>query len=117
MKAFPACPYCGSEEVGVSRLRDFREKLRSLRGVHFFRCRHCGRRYTDNLWRWRYLAHANCPRCGNMELRDWSEKYLYPPWYKRWLRYVGAREQRCEACRHNFVSFRARLRKKKSGSK
>jgi len=93
------------------------EKLRSVVGIQCLRCRKCGYRFTDHPWRLRYLIYAHCPKCRNMVLRNWSEKYFYPPWYKRWLRRIGAREQRCEACRYNFVSFRKRWKAKKNGPK
>jgi hypothetical protein len=53
-----------------------------------------------------------------MVLRDWHEKYHLPPARKRMLTYIGWRQQRCESCRHNFISLRPRWTpKKKNGSK
>ncbi len=51
-----------------------------------------------------------------MVLRDWSEKYYLPPFYKRALTYIGWKQQRCEICRVNFVSLRPRWNPKKRPS-
>lgn len=83
-----------------------------LFGFQMMRCRECGKRFPDRPWRWPHILYARCPRCQEMELRDWQEKYHYPPWHKRMLTNVGAREQRCEKCRYNFVSFRPRWKPK-----
>lgn len=54
------------------------------------------------------LFYAKCPKCHELDLRDWQEKYNYPAWYKRAMLFLGAKRQRCEQCRYNFVSFRPR---------
>lgn len=118
MKAIRPCPECGATEFRVSRFRDFGEWLQSWFGVHWMRCKKCGARYSDHPWRWSTLWYAKCPRCYEMELRDWQEKYHLPPWRVRILTSFGWKQQRCEACRYNFVSLRPRWKKpKKNGSK
>ncbi len=97
-----------------------RERLQRLAGFHWMRCRDCGTRFRDSIWRdGLFLFYAKCPKCTNLVLKDWEEKYYLPPRYKRLLLKLGAREQRCEPCRYNFVSFRPRWKgpAKENGSK
>lgn len=118
MKASRSCPKCGSGNVRVSRERGLGEWLKSLIGIQHVRCRGCGYRFTDYPWRKHYLLYAHCPKCANMKLKDWHERYHWPPAYKRALLLVGAQQHRCEHCRYNFVSFRRRWKApKKKGSK
>lgn len=118
MQSQHTCPKCGSGRVRMSKTRGFAEWLRAMFGVHMMRCRSCGIRFRKRTWELSLIWYARCPKCAGLELRNWSEKYYYPPWYKQILCLVGARQQRCEACRHNFVSFRPRWNpKKKNGSK
>jgi hypothetical protein len=99
-------------------MRGIGERFESWFGIQHLRCRECGYRYTDQPLRWPVLAHARCPKCANMVLRDWQEKYYLPPAPVRALTYIGWKQQRCESCRHNFVSLRPRWKlKKKNGSK
>jgi len=110
------CPHCDSPRIRVSR-----KKRRGITAVllclHTFRCDSCQRQFRGRTIQWRYVWYAKCPRCAGLELTNWEEKYYYPPWYKRALTHVGAREQRCDSCRYNFISFRPRWRAKESGSK
>jgi len=111
MKAYRSCPSCGSFNVRVSHHRNARELLQSFFGFQKMRCRECGKRFPDHAFHWPQILYARCPKCQEMELRDWQEKYYYPPRYKRLLTYVGARQQRCEKCRYNFISFRPRWKR------
>ena len=118
MKHHLKCPECGSPRVRLSRKQGVSQRLRALFGVHRFRCSHCGKRFEDRAWRFEFVWYAKCPRCAGLELRDWEEKYYYPPAFKRMLAYLGAQKQRCEACRYNFITFRPRWQgKKENGSK
>jgi C4-type Zn-finger protein len=91
--------------------------MRIFFGFHHVRCRDCGYRFTDHPWRWPHVLYARCPLCHGMILRNWTEKYNYPPWYRQIKILLGAKRQRCEACRHNFLSLRRRWSVKKNGSK
>ncbi len=118
MKATRPCPRCGSGSIRLSRHRNLLEKLGALLGFQMVRCRDCRARFADIYWRSELLLYAKCPRCHELELTDWQEKYNYPPWYQRAFLYVGARPHRCPGCRLNFVSFRRRWAPtKKYGSK
>ncbi len=112
-RAIRPCPRCGSENVRLSRTRSFAEKIRAFAGIQPVRCRDCSHRFSDYPWRWPDVYYARCPLCASMLLRDWTERYYYPPFYKRWLTYVGWKQQRCEICRVNFVSLRPRWNPKK----
>lgn len=91
--------------------------FRRLRGIHSLRCDHCGHQFDGSSLRWRYVWYAKCPSCAGLELTDWQEKYYFPPLHKRFLLYFGGKQQRCERCRYNFVSFRRRWKGKENGSK
>ena len=104
------CPQCGSGKVRFSRSRTPWEKLCTFIGYCRFRCKECGGRFSEGILWLPGMHFARCPRCLREDLSDWAEKYYYPPWYQQiWLK-VGAREQRCPACRVNFVSFLPRRR-------
>jgi len=111
-RAIRSCPRCGSDNVRTSRERGFLERVAALLGVQKVRCRACEHRYSDHPWRPPDVFYARCPACASMILRDWSEKYYLPPFYKRALTYIGWKQQRCEICRINFVSLRRRWRTK-----
>ena len=112
MKIF-ACPFCGSQRVRLSRRRGFGRWVRRLVCIRTLRCDACGRRFRSRTVRWRYILYAKCPHCAGLVLTNWQEKYHFPAWYSRSLIYLGWREQRCEDCRHNFVSLRPRFPQKK----
>jgi len=113
-----ACPRCGSQRVRISRKRGHWRWLRRLACIHTLRCDSCKLRFRSRTLRWRYMFYAKCPQCAGLELTDWQEKYYYPKAHLRALVYFGWRQQRCDSCRYNFVSFRPRWRpKKENGSK
>ena len=103
-----SCPSCGSRNLRYSRFRDRLERLRSLAGVRPLRCRDCRTRFTERTWRITSIRYARCPRCWRMDLSTWSEGDYYTPLLRRLALRLGARPWRCEYCRCNFVSFRAR---------
>ncbi len=113
------CPHCDSAQVRLAgRKSGWRSRLRRFSGLHHFRCNRCGKRFESRTIHREYVWYAKCPLCAGLELVDWQEKYYYPPFYKRMFVYVGGKEQRCGACRYNFVSFRPRWKgEKKNGPK
>jgi len=105
--AFVSCPQCGSKHLRVTRLRGFRQRLRSILGILPFRCRHCETRFTAGIWHLSGIRYACCPKCYRTELSTWSEQYYHPPWMVVAKLRLGATPYRCEYCRCNFASFRA----------
>jgi len=61
----------------------------------------------DSVWRFTEWMYSRCPRCYRMDLGTWELRYYSPPTLQLWAMNLGARRRRCEACRCNFVSFRA----------
>lgn len=106
-----ACPSCGARETRVSHRLTLLEHLKSLLGIDQMRCRRCKARWQTSVWfnsAWKY---ARCPRCYRQELTTWdTEQYNTAAWTSIKLG-IGARAQRCAACRCNFVSFRPRRSK------
>jgi hypothetical protein len=76
--------------------------------VRPLRCRDCRTRFTDRTWRLTSIRYARCPRCWRMDLSTWSEEDYYTPFLRRVALRLGGKPWRCEYCRCNFVSFRAR---------
>lgn len=80
-----------------------------LLGEYPFRCMQCGGRFWASIWMRSQLFAAKCPKCLRTDLLPWPEKYFRPTLWRRLQYTLGAHRYRCEACRHNFVSFRPRL--------
>jgi hypothetical protein len=98
-------------DVKMANRRGFGENLRGIFGWYPLRCRRCKTRWETSIWEggaWRY---ARCPRCYRQELTFWSETHYNPPVSVRFWLALGAKHIRCEACRHNFASFRPRKEK------
>ena len=75
------------------------------------RCRRCRHSWETSAWAnqaWRY---ARCPRCYRQDLSTWDTSYYNPDFSTGLLLALGARPQRCEACRCNFASYRPRRRR------
>jgi predicted Zn-ribbon and HTH transcriptional regulator len=104
------CPRCGSQRIRSAQNANVWESLRAFLGLGPVRCRDCESRFSEaRLWI-PGLIYARCPKCLRQDLSDWAEKYYYPSKLLRVLTYVGAKRQRCPACRVNFVSFFPRRR-------
>jgi DNA-directed RNA polymerase subunit RPC12/RpoP len=80
--------------------------LKMAIGTYPFRCLECNRRFWINIWLFKKLTYAKCPKCLGTELTSWPRKYYKLSVWKNLLMTFGARRYRCAACRHNFVSFR-----------
>lgn len=113
-KAFPSCPNCDSTNLKAARPKGWTDNLKNRMGLGPLLCLDCRHEFRLTLWRWDVIRYARCPRCANLNLADWHEKYYLPPRYKRALILLGANAHRCEACRLNFVSFRPRWRRRES---
>lgn len=90
----------------MSAARGLGEELLRMVGVYSVRCEDCGHRFRDNLWRFSDVIYAKCPKCYRTDLSTWMMRYYRPGFWTRVKNAVGGRRMRCEACRHNFVSFR-----------
>ena len=106
--AFSVCPECGSRNIRISKSRRFSERIRSVIGVFPFRCRQCDARFLAGIWSLPAFPYARCPKCLRLELSTWSEKHYHPPIGTTIKLRLGATPYRCDACRCNFASFRAR---------
>jgi hypothetical protein len=102
------CPSCGYTNIRSSKPRSIAERVANIFGMCHFRCYRCGRRFLRQVILLPNLRYARCPKCLRQDLTDWSEKYYYPGGLSNFWIWMGAGEQRCEPCRHNFVSFFAR---------
>jgi hypothetical protein len=103
----PVCPNCGSRFIRPASGTCFSERLKIWLGLWVADCEGCHNRFSNDF---ATLIYASCPRCYRDDLTDWAEEYYLPAWYRRMLVWVGARRQRCEECRVNFISFRPRRR-------
>jgi DNA-directed RNA polymerase subunit RPC12/RpoP len=103
-----ACPQCGSRDARTARARSFGDRLRQLIGVYNLVCKRCEARYQGSLWNPRLLRYARCPKCLRTTLSTWSEHYYIPSRWTIFKLRIGASPYRCEWCRCNFASFRAR---------
>lgn len=103
-----ACPNCGSRILRESHPRDFAEKAAKFWFVSPLRCVDCKTRFTARTFVFSDIRYARCPMCFRMDLNQWTGKNFQPPFLSRILLSLGARRWRCEYCRLNFVSFRAR---------
>jgi hypothetical protein len=87
------------------------ESLASLAGFQAARCHNCAHRYMAQPFGVTKLWWAKCPRCYRMDLSTWDPKYYHVGGWTALRLAIGARRWRCEACRCNFASFRARQTK------
>lgn len=102
------CPECGTRDIRTSRSSNLREWLLEFAGIYNLVCKRCETRFRDSIWKPGLLRYASCPRCMRTELSRWDESRYNPPFSTIfWLR-LGAKPYRCEFCRCNFASFRAR---------
>jgi hypothetical protein len=69
----------------------------------------CHARFWVSIWLFSKLPFAKCPKCLNVQLSHWPEKYFSPNVWRTLAIMFGARRYRCMPCRHNFVSFRPLL--------
>jgi predicted Zn-ribbon and HTH transcriptional regulator len=102
------CPNCGSRNLRYSRFRSFSERGWSWLGIRPLRCRDCRLRFIDRTWQLSDLRFARCPRCWRMDLALWNPKDAHISMFMAIRLGLGAKPYRCEYCRVNFVSFRAR---------
>jgi DNA-directed RNA polymerase subunit RPC12/RpoP len=103
------CDVCGSTSVRRSKRQSFSELVRMYLGIYPFRCMDCTARFWVSVWLVSKLPFAKCPKCLNVQLTVWPEKYFAPNVWRNLAILLGARRYRCMPCRHNFVSFRPRL--------
>lgn len=96
----------------MSAARGIKEELFRMVGIYAVRCDDCGHRFSDSLWRFADVIYAKCPKCYRTDLSTWMLRYYRPGNWTLIKNWLGGRRMRCEACRHNFVSFR--LMKEKS---
>lgn len=101
------CPNCGGKRPRLSKARGTKEKLLRVLGFYPVRCEECSERFLDSVWRISEWMYSRCPRCYRMDLGTWELRYYSPPTMQRLAMNFGAHRRRCEACRCNFVSFRA----------
>lgn len=110
-----SCPRCGSRKFRLQKSRSWIDKLAEYLGTFRLRCLDCGYNY-DQKWKFKDYLYAKCPRCLRMDLTYWSEQYYRAPLSITWKIAFGAKRIRCEACRHNFASFRLLKQKYKKPS-
>lgn len=100
-----ACPNCGSRKFRLLHPRTVSERFAELFGGYRLRCTDCGTHY-ENPWTLTEWLYAKCPKCCRTDLSFWSRHYYRPPAFVSFLIALGAHPYRCNACRHNFASFR-----------
>lgn len=100
------CPHCHSANVRSSLSRTFGERLGKAFGYFQFRCKDCDTRFSGHLWDFRNMFYAKCPRCYALDLTVWTTRYYRVSAWWLFLIKIGAKQHRCEYCRHNFISFR-----------
>jgi hypothetical protein len=83
------------------------ERTMERLGVLQVRCRDCDERFTTGVVNVRHAAYSKCPRCERLDLGTWKLDHYHLTFVTRALLRVGGKPRRCEACRCNFVSFRA----------
>lgn len=105
------CPECGGRDVRSERTRGLREKCLALAGFYAFRCQHCYTRFLERPMQLASAVYARCPRCLRMDLSSWDPKYYRVSAWTEFKVWLGAHRWRCEPCRKNFVSWRARREK------
>lgn len=99
------CPECGSRRFKVLPVRSLGDRMGEYLGSFRLKCADCGCHYKKT-WRVLDYLYAKCPRCLRTDLTVWTEQYYRPPFGIALKIAFGARRRRCEACRHNFASFR-----------
>ena len=107
-----ACPHCGSRNLRYSHLSGPVERLASLVGLRPIRCRDCRQRFNVRMWSLSNLSYARCPKCLSQALSTWSPSHYHVPLRRGIALFFGGNAFRCDSCRHNFVSFRPRKRRK-----
>jgi hypothetical protein len=99
------CPACGSRRFKVLPVRSLWDRMGEYVGSFRLKCTDCGCNYKKT-WRILDAFYAKCPRCLRTDLTVWTEQYYRAPFGLALKIAFGARRRRCEACRHNFASFR-----------
>jgi len=102
------CPKCGSRYLRESKRQDESLKTSRWKFEKQLRCMDCKTRFVGNTVSFDDLRHAHCPHCYRMDLNQWTGKNYIPPFWTRFFIRLGAKRWRCEYCRINFASFRAR---------
>lgn len=82
------------------------ERVLSPLGILPWRCGDCRKRFYATLAPLRFLLHARCPRCGNLELESIRRERLERNRPAQLATYLGAKAVRCEYCRENFAAWR-----------
>lgn len=100
------CPHCQSTNIRSSLSRTIWESAGKAFGFFQLRCKDCDTRFSGHLWDFRHVLYAKCPRCYALDLTTWTTRYYRVSSWWLFLIKVGARQHRCEYCRHNFISFR-----------
>src|SRR5436305_14666704 len=102
------CPRCGSRFLRESKPRNAAERSGRWRFVSPLRCVDCQTRFVASTLNVADLRYARCPGCYRMDLNRWTGKNFEPPFWTGLKASFGANRWRCEYCRLNFSSFRAR---------
>lgn len=113
------CPRCGN----YSGLRSHRRKIEYLLGIFGilpWRCADCRRRFYARTVPLRYVFHAHCERCGNLDLVSVRREKVARRLESRVAMWLGARPVRCDGCRNDFTTWRpvrrARARMEEEGA-
>lgn len=103
------CPNCGSRFLRPARPANRKESLNRFRFIDPLRCLDCRTRFVTKTLVWNDFLFAKCPGCRRMDLNSWTGNTYRPPWFWVGFKIVfGGHRWRCEYCRRNFASFRAR---------
>jgi hypothetical protein len=103
-----ACPKCGSRHLRPARYRSLEERLNAYRFIAPLRCRDCRTRFISKTTFLEDIFYARCPQCDRMDLNGWTGKTYQAKGLVYFKALLGAHKWRCEYCRLNFASFRAR---------
>lgn len=107
-RGFIECPECGSSRVKTVGMGGFRDFVLLLSGAYRFRCSHCTAKFYHRPLGPKSVTWAKCPKCLRLDLSSWDIRMYRAPFRVRLKLWLGAHPWRCERCRHNFASFRAR---------
>jgi len=107
-RGLSSCPECGSTAVRTGKSHGLVEHLLTWFGQFPFRCNDCGARFDDVPIGLSAIIYAKCPRCLRMDLTVWDPKYYRTSVWQDLQLALGGHRWRCEPCRCNFVSWRAR---------